>query len=148
MTQELLNVKAGDIVAVLIPDRSAAGRGVYYKPNRLSTVQKVTAKQIFITNDYRFDLDGHPSSRQAKGSKITTDPTIIAELQVKAEKMVQERAEREKAEEERDNRKTYQLACQIARQVDSSKAIADLELLGEEYLQRIVDDIAKAKEAT
>lgn len=140
---ETLNVKAGDVVAVLVRDRFSTAMA--YVPNRLSQVSKVTAKQIYL-GDYRFDLWGFPIGRVSKDSRITNDASVIAELQATRDQRKKEIEERDKALAERDNRRTYQLACQLYGPMNTDLAIADLELLGEEYLQRIVNDIAKAKE--
>lgn len=143
---DTLNVKAGDVVAVLLVDRNSKEWPSPYKPNRLQKVVKVTPKQIFIGGDARYDLCGHPVGRYSSSSRITADPAIIAELTEQMERRRQERADQERASLERDLRVTYQLACELYRPYNTDLAIADLELLGEDYLRRILADIEKAKE--
>lgn len=144
--EQTLNVKAGDVVAVLVLDRNSRTFPVPYTPNRLQKVVKVTPKQIFIGGDARYDLCGHPVGRYSGSSRITTDPVAIAELTEKANRRRQEIEAQKRAEQERDDRVTYQLACELYRPFNTDLAIADLELLGEDYLRQILADIAKAKE--
>ena len=108
----LKSLKAGDEVAVLVREGYGAGRD--WKPNRLSTVQKVTTKQVFLSGDYVFSIEyGSGVRRMSRGSRISADPATITELRAKREQVAAERVERERRREEMESRKTWQLAVRI-----------------------------------
>ncbi len=138
-----LNVKVGDKVAIL----THSGIVGTYIPQSLATIRKITPKRIETGMLYVFDRTGKSANSYARGKKLSTDPTIINELQKKLDAANADREKRKREEADRDSRKTYQLANKIVNNW-SSDPVADLELLGETYLQRILDDIAKAKEGS
>lgn len=136
MTQ--LNAKVGDVVA-----------RTQYKyhdgewqivPLSLCVVTKITPKRIYIGSNY-YTLDGRHAMRFGT-EHLSDNPIFIQELQDKIGARRKEQAERERVQQEKENRPTFQLAMRIVTQT----IIADLELLGEAYLQKIIDDIANEKE--
>jgi hypothetical protein len=143
----LENIQVGDEVAVW---RSSNYKGD--QPTTLARVNKVTAKRIYTNGsdfwDRQTGLPLHSTKWQWGASgrdlRISADPADLKPLQDARNARIAEADRAQQAKIVRDNRKTYQLASEICASWNKDP-IADLELLGEEYLQRIVDDIAKAK---
>jgi len=143
----LENIQVGDEVAVMQYSNHKPTHPAY-----LTKVTKVTPRRIYTGTRCFWEVDtGRPlhSTRHewmgsGKTSHISNAPKDLKPLLDIREADNARRVERERLIAERDARKTYQLASEICASW-SKDPIADLELLGEEYLQQIVDDIAKAK---
>ncbi len=143
-TPSLANVKAGDKVAVLKRNNSVGPDEPSYTPYALARVSKATAKTI-ETGFHKYNRQGMPANKYTYGYILSVDPQIIATLQAERDKEKAERETRERTVEERINRPTYKLACQIVNSAEPDKSIADLELLGEERLETMIDEIEHAK---
>lgn len=140
-----LKVKVGDTLAVL--SRGGVFYDGPYKPAWMGDVVKITPKRIYLKN-HLFDREGNPVDHMSRFARyrLTDDKAIIDTMLADKQARVAAAEESERQKAERDARPTYQLARELTGWQGTDEAVADLELLGETRLRRILSDIAKAKE--